>query len=283
MRKIFLLLVCLTVFGKNYAQDSVLLRGPYQPNSKYKQKLDRKLEMSVSLDVDSATLKKMEANGISNPIVQNHSFKSDAIITTGNIMKNDSFPLIAEMSLIGNNLPQNLKMILYAQVHPGESPHLDSLDLLPKMSETDSAKASLFPLLKNIFNNVQYPTTIFHVGDSTKNTTDFPMNMPGVQLTMHSVNTYRLLKIENGIAYFSINYNITMNMVGNTNTIMNGKGGGNGTGYFSYDIANGYYKQTGNNIDMNVSVKFYNPDTNEGLKMEIWENEHSQDSIEKID
>ena len=280
----FLLLLSLTLLAISAvsAQDTVLLQGPYQSNSKYQYSVTREAGLEIHFDADSSVLNRMKSKGVTNPLIQNDTIRSQAIITTGDSAANGRFALTSEISFINKNIPPGEKMILYGSATSSTVPQLDSMAILPSSEQSDAAKDQLFQVLKNIFRYTQPPDHPFQVGDTASSDITMPMNLFGIQMKMKIHSLYKLVSLKKNIASFNMDYVIDMNILGSQNIIANGGGNGSGKGNFTYDVVDKYFPVTESNIQMQAKVQFYNPAENQAIKMEMKENMHSVVRNEKL-
>lgn len=281
-RLLLLLAVSLLAVAAVSAQDGVLLKGPYQPGSKYKYSITRNASLNIQFNADSSLLNKMKSKGVANPLVEKDTIRSEAIIITGATAADGRFPLTSEISFINQNIPPGEKMILYGKATASSVPQLDSLAIVPVSKESEAAKEQLFQVLKNMFRYTQPPGHAFLVGDTASGDITMPMNLFGIRMKVQIHSLYKLVAIKKNIASFDIDYAISMDITGSQNMIANGKGSGSGKGNFTYDIVNKYFPVTESDIQMQAGMQFYNPVENQNIKMDMKENMHSVVCNEKL-
>lgn len=281
-RLLLLLAASLLAVAALSAQDAVLLKGPYQPDSKYKYSITRNASLNIQFNADSSVLNRMKSKGVANPLTENDTIRSEAIITTGDSTAGGRFPLTSEISFINKNIPPGEKMVLYGSATASTTPDLDSMAIIPSSKESDAVKEQLFQVLRNMFRYTQPPDRPFHIGDTASGDIMMPMNLFGIQMKLKIHSLYKLISIENNIASFDMDYAISMDITGSQNVIANGNGGGSGKGNFTYDVVNKYFPFNESNIQMQAMMQFYNPAENQNIKMNMKENMHSIVRNEKL-
>lgn len=264
------------------AQDAVQLKGPYQPRSKYKYSVTRNASLNIQFNADSSILGRMKSKGVANPLSENDTIRSEAIIETGQTAADGRFPLTSEISFINKNIPPGEKMVLYGNATDSTVPELDSMAIFPSSAESDAVKKQLFQVLKNMFRYTQPPSHPFLVGDTASGEITMPMQLFGIQMKLKIHSLYKFVSIEKNIASFDMDYAISMDITGSQNVIANGNGSGSGKGNFTYDVVNKYFPVTESNIQMQAIMQFYNPIENENIKMSMKENMHSVVRNEKL-
>ena len=280
----FLLLLTTSLLAVSIvsAQDTVLLKGPYQPDSKYKYSILRDVGLNIQFDADSSLLNRMKSRGVVNPLMENDTIRSEAIITTGGTATDGRFPLTSEISFINNNMLSGEKIVLYGKATSSTVPELDSLSIAPPPKGPAPVKEQMLQVLKNMFRYSQPPRHTFHIGDTASGDIAMPMNLFGIQMKLKIHSIYKLISIENNIASFNMDYVIGMDITGTQNVIADGNGSGSGNGNFTYDVVNKFFPVTESNIQMQARVQFYNPEENQHIKMNMEEKMHSVVRNEKL-
>ncbi|GGB76371.1 hypothetical protein GCM10007424_15460 [Flavobacterium suaedae] len=235
-----------------YAQKSVKLDMKYKENTVYEQVLTQTDSVAMTYGGSKDMLEYLESSGVENPTIQKNISTSNYTIQIGK-KESGKMPMSIKVHLGKDMTASGLipeELVVYGTVEEGKTPTFESIDA-PDME----------PLLKNTFLSTMQtmqkqlfiPNREVKVGESF--TQNMPLEIPmgaGQHLKMDNDITYKLVKIENGKAYFDVLYDVEMQM-DSTEGIADGSGSGTGT--FVYDIKNNFPVEVTSNITLSMQMK----------------------------
>ncbi len=249
---IFALTIFVALSFNTSAQDGLVFKVQYKPQTKYTQTMLQRSNMNMKYSGSPEFLQKLTERGMSNPTISNTQTTVETVVKTGRSSNSGVTPLTMEFikSTSSNGkkaIPDGT--IIHGTVSEGKVPLLDSIvseDLDPTF------KAGLLQGLQTTFAQLSFPEKHVKVGESF--TIDAPLSIPmaGVSIQMKTSSTYKLIGIKNGIADFDISqiYSVTSNGVGSDI-----KSSGNGTGKLTYDILNNFNVRLQMDVDMVMNMQ----------------------------
>ncbi|HZF99600.1 MAG TPA: hypothetical protein VEY71_01285 [Chitinophagales bacterium] len=252
MKNIFLLLVItMQLSCKSYSQNSVKLTIGFKPSQTYHQNMNNVMKSVVTYRGSEEVLSDLEKKGLVNPTVSENSMEMQAVMKTGEMKSDGSFPFYMEILKASSStgqkeIPDGLK-IYGSATKNNKVPKLDSV-----ASDQLSAayKQQLLQVMQNLFSQISFPEKEYKVGDTSVTKTPVAIPIGNVHVSMTVTTTYSLVEIKNGIATFDIstaysNVGISDNVLGGT---------GSGKGKMIYDVEKEYYKQYDLSTRMNMQV-----------------------------
>jgi hypothetical protein len=232
MKKIQVLI--LLFFAVGYSQDEISFRMQYQPKMVYDQVVMTSTHSkTIYLGVEKA-LEGLKDRGVKNPSIMDKKEFIKNRSKTGEL-KDNKFSFSCEFTDFPNKdvIPDGTT--IYGYVEKGNKPVFDSI-YSPKMLKL--TKDMLFNSLKDIINQLTFPEKKMKIGESFVR--EMPLKIPIADKTLNMGNTilYKLVKIEDDLAYFDIEQIYTFDASQNdSDLVANGKG----TGILIYDIKNTFY------------------------------------------
>lgn len=256
MKKYIYVLLLLVVF-KAKAQDAVVFKMKYLPGHNYNSGITMNIDCKISLAGDQKVIDQMASQGMTQPIALNMKISMGGVTKTGSSGKNGVFPLTMnykmdslKLNLGGKAIPIpatiNADVLVYG--HAGRDGKLIA-DSLGGGKAKDTSQKKMTQMMNAFQNMVKFPDRPLHVGDTFVQ--DMPFNIPvaGNSMDANSKATYKLVSIDNGMAYFDVIQNMDLNIPIKTERM---NLSGSGTGKLVYDIKNSFpadYK-------VNITLKF---------------------------
>ena len=256
MKKYIYLLLLLIVF-KAEAQDGVVFKMKYLPGHNYNGGITMAINCKISLSGDQKILDQINSQGVTQPIALDMTISMKGITKTGLPGKNNVFPLTMnykldslKLNMGGKAIPipekANPDMMVYG--HVGSDGKLVA-DSLSGGTAKDTSQKKITQMMNTFQNMVKFPDRPLHIGDTF--TQDMPFNLPvaGNSMAANAKVTYKLVSIDNGMAYFDVEQNMDMNIPIKTESMnLQGKG----TGKLIYDIENNFPSD----YKVNITLKF---------------------------
>jgi len=255
MKKNVCLLILLTSFlGYTFAQNKLILKAKYKPETAYNQTIEQSSKTEVLYSGSEDFLNKLKDKGIVNPTILIQQSKIDAILKTEKMVNDTLFPLTIEF--INSTSSDGKKAIpdgtiIYGHSSVKSMPTLDSM--VSKNMDESIRKASL-QLMQTMFSQIPFPDDkIVQIGDSFSVETPLTLPLSGMTVAMGITTYYKLLSIINGIGNFDIMqvYKMTSASQGFDLTAS-----GSGKGQMFYDIKNEFY--TKYHVDMEILMSMKN-------------------------
>ncbi len=254
MRKILFVVLLLIANTQIKAQTSVLFRIKYLPYHTYSATTKMGMKIEMDYDGDPQTLKQIKASGAQLPIIMKVETNLNSELKTRAFNLNHEVPFTMSIQQSKPILTVNgqatpvpdaaSNQIVYGKYSPNGKL---SIETIQGKVLTDSAKAAVMGLIKNIQANVEFPKFPLKVGDSFAQESDMDVPIPGFDAKMVMKITYKLLSITNGKAIFNMDF---VTAIDNKSAAagMDMKGTGNGT--FVYDIGTNYAESMNETINM---------------------------------
>lgn len=254
MKKTIIILVIILSWAINLqAQQQVLFKPVYLPQTKYTDTRDMKMVMTLgrdSLATDPFAMN-MEMN-TTNVTAMGRSINNVIPVTINTHANN------VKATMNGQDVPTlempNTAMAIYGK-YKGNVLQIDSL---AGQKMNDSVRSVVLKLVDGIQNTVVFPTNPLKVGDTF--TRDSPFTLPmmgmGSQGDITVKMTYKLISIANNTAVFDITENINANMnqvIQNQSLKMMMTGLGAGT--MSYNISKQYLSTMINTLSMSFDME----------------------------
>jgi len=254
MRKIVFVVLLLITNTQIKAQTSVLFRIKYIPYHTYSATTKMGMNIEMDYDGDPQTLKQMKASGAKLPIIMKVETNLISDLKTRAFNLNHEVPFTMsiqqskpQLTINGQATPvpdAASNQVIYGKYAQSGKIGIDAI--LGK-TLTDSAKAAVMGLIKNIQANVEFPKLPLKVGDSFAQESDMDVPIPGFDAKMVMKITYKLLSITNGKATFNMDF-LTAIDKKSAAAGMDMKGTGNGK--FVYDIGANYAESMNETINM---------------------------------
>lgn len=257
---LLLLSLCsLSVLGQ---EKKFLFKQIFKPNSEYSMMMNNDSDSHLKISGDEATTEEIEKSGVTN----NQNFKANTNceikITTSEQTKNEvpftwayekmSFEMDMNGEKIQKDIPLN-GVVITGKYVAGNKTVFDEI----KGENIDEAKKAMFnQILKNTYDNVDFPENGLSIGESFTQTYPFEMQLPtSSSLKMKINTTYKLMKVENQNAYFDLEQNFVMTADSNSDALnMNIEATGNGKGKTVFDMTNNFFSDKETDISMNMKL-----------------------------
>jgi hypothetical protein len=254
MKKTFLLnlLILFTSINAN-AQDFLIFKVRYKPQTKYYQTFTINSKSSNTFSGSEEVLKRLNEKGVKNPTTTTRFIDSESITMTGKLNSKNFFPVTMEyvkaQKLNGEEIvPQGT--LVYGKGTLDNMPVLDSV-----ASNTINAEFKKFYLksLNDLMSQITYPIKKLKIGESFIH--ENPLSMPGSKENLEMIikTEYKLVSIKNNLGYFDIKQVYSMKSEISQKDF---KGKGTGTGTMVYDIQNNFFQKYNlkNETEMDFSM-----------------------------
>ncbi|MBS1531622.1 MAG: hypothetical protein JSU01_15050 [Bacteroidetes bacterium] len=223
MKKIcVLVLLCLPFILK--AQDAVVFKVKYQPNSNYKMRGTIDMKMNLNVTGDPEVLQKLKDEGITQPATVLLGLGPDINVKTGAVASDNTIPLIMDLKIDSLNVMANGKQVpippmisekkVHIIGHTGADNTWMTIDSVNGKAAADSAKKAMGQMMSMMQQQIRFPTKPMKPGDTFTQT--IPVNVPvkgkDGNLKIDAGVTYKLNNIADGKAYFDVLPKFTMNI-----------------------------------------------------------------------
>ena len=262
MKKVILLFVGAMACAAGFSQESVTIRGFFEPNGTYTGDGSNSMNLSMKVVGDSTVLQEMaKDSSMPNAITMATNTQHKMVTTTGKMNNDSTFSVKGEnhynsrMNIMGK-IDTSIEgaIFMYGFAKRNEMPHYDSIRTLHETKRSDSESTALAQAFQDMGNSM-FPHKEFHIGDTASISITMPLQLFSLlKINIFVTQIYKLVKIENGLAYFDISASMKFGFSGKDTTIaMQGDGGtGSASGQCVYDIRNGYFKSIA--VQMNFSI-----------------------------
>lgn len=275
MKKLFLYAALCLTLTQVKAQQGVVFKIKYQPNKNYQ--LDAKIgvKANVTLTGDQDLIDKLKSQGITQPVMADANIGYGGTMKTGTLAADNSFPIAINMKLNdvslqanGNQVPIPPKATeksfkAYGHVSSDNHFRVDSAD---GKRVNDSTEKKMQKMLDFVQNQIKFPEKPMKPGDSF--TQSVPINVPvgGKEnnLKIDASVTYKLIKIEDGKAYFDLTNNVNVNFQMKQ---INAAITGTGAGKMVYSIKDNY--PVSKDATINLKIKLTSDKINADGKIDV--------------
>lgn len=271
MKVLFSLLISILLLNPAFTQKKVSIDLQFLPDTEYTQKSIQTNKQTIKYQAEQEVLDALKERGMSNPTINETKTSTKTLISTGPLEDNNKFNIKMDFTdTDGSKLPEGTK--IYGWCESGEMPELDSIDM-PGNDFNDDQKVMMLNLINKTFSQAKIPDNTMKIGSKFTYTTPFSIPIQTATLNMKIVTTYKLKKIENGIAYFDIvqKYQMETDI---ENMDMTAKGNGNGTA--TYHIQSKLMTNLLLNSEMIMHMKM------KGLEMDLIQSSISETITEKL-
>jgi len=253
MKNFIGLLILLTLFSfVTQAQNSLIFKIQYKPETKYCQTIEQTTFSEVTFSGSREFLQKLKEKGIKNPTLTNTISKIETVFKTEKSNDGLNFPITIEIVKTLNSdgkkpIPDGT--LIYGHSSNGKMPVLDSI---ASDGISEEIKKSLLQAMQSTFSQLNLPERQVEIGKSFE--VESPLSIPiaGITIEFNITTTYKLLSITNNIADFDVSQVYTMKTKLSNYSI---KGTGGGKGKLLYDVTNNYNLKYQTNNEMQMSMK----------------------------
>jgi len=258
------------------AQQNVVFKIKYLPNHVYAGAITMGFDIKANLSGDTATLKKMAAQGITQPLALSMNMKMEGATKTDAPGTNGNFPIKIgykfdnlSLELNGNAVPMPTDKLgegvnIYGHVSADGKISADSIGG-KKIADTSDEKVA--KLMNAIQKQINFPPHPMKIGETF--TQDMPLNIPmaGNNININSKVVYTLVSIADGNANFDVQQSMDMS-VPIAGASINLKG--TGAGKLVYSIKDSFATDYNTTVDMKITgqVKTLKIDATAQMKME---------------
>lgn len=218
------------------AQKNMVLKTHYTPQTTYNQTITQVNHSSVTYVGKQDFLESLKARGVENPTISADSSVINIVMRTGNQQQNKTFEV--ELEYISSLRSDGTSFIPDGTTVFGNATNSKmELDSVYSPDLDESLKKVLLQTVETLFSQFRFPDKTMKVGDVFNQ--EMPINLPIANKTLNMVitSTYKLVKIENNIAFFDISQSYTMisNITEDPMTAT-----GSGIGKFKYTLDYNY-------------------------------------------
>ncbi|HEY6159885.1 MAG TPA: hypothetical protein VI112_01645 [Bacteroidia bacterium] len=214
-----LLLFCpLVILGQ---KQGIQFKIQYLPEHVYSQTIDQTVHTEI------------RSGGDKKPRINTRQTRTQAVIKTGKL-NGSEFPVTMEFAhSTGNQEKQPIPdgTILFGKISEGKAPVFDSI-YSPDMD--NEIKKLLLQNLQSIMVQIPFPDAELKPGEKFTQEIPFSLPMAGETIVMLIRMTYKLKKVENGLAYFDIRDQVTLKKGSDKFKVSSS---GKGQGSFVYDLS----------------------------------------------
>ena len=237
MRKIIPILLLLIQFSCSTPTpkpEGLNLRVQFQPETKYLVSTIRGTETVITYSGQEIAMKELKRMNIKNPTISKVKTKTDTEMLTGERLKDGKFPISIKynktISLDGQNeIPEGT--LIFGEIINDQLPTFNTVSGTLNFDQ----QTQLLEIVRNTFDQFKFPEKLLKIGDQFSMDRPASLPMEGSEIKTVISTTYKLLRINNGMAQFEISQEYKMDPVMMDNSFI---GKGNGKGQLNYDIAN---------------------------------------------
>jgi hypothetical protein len=263
MKKIsYLIILCLLSAGVN-AQQAIKFKYGYSPNKTYTLNTKTNMDMEMTMGGDSATVAKLAAGGMKQPMLMKMDMTSEVAIKTDAATPAKTIPftmtyknLVMKTSVNGveTPTPKNplLDQVIKGAIDAESKLHIDTIT---GTVANEQMKAAMTKMVNAMQAQIKFPEKPLAIGETFTN--DIPMSIPAASINMDFAlkTSYKLTAIKDNLAYFDTMANFDMDLNTQTNGVaVGGKGTGGGPGKMVFNIKNNFPQSMIGDIDMNFNV-----------------------------
>ena len=245
------------------AQDSIIFKVKYLPETEYTTEVVATSDMLMDLKGDSATLAEIARSGMQLPMHMKGENTSTSVTRTGKLLDSGLIPYenwytnvrmkVEGMGIVKDQESPISKMRVYGKYDPAGDSEVDSITGMPSNTIT---KEQLMPILKKLQQSLVFPDRPLGTGDSFR--MEIPIEMPiaGMNpVTLKVIAVYTLKEIHDGLAKFDVVMTMEMKT---ENEKFKMDASGKGTGTSDFDINKGYLKNYYTDLDITLTMLIEN-------------------------
>jgi len=259
MKPYYLLLaiICFNALGQ--AQNEVLFKSVFHPNTEYITTMITTSKSEVKFDGSKEMLENLKANGVQNPILVESSNSVVSSIKTQELLSDDTFDAVMTYQKVHTIQTQNGQST--QQKSPLEGMRIEGkydsnnkfkVDTIIGENINEALRTTLTSTLENVQEQIKFPDYPLKQGDTFNQTLPMTIPVAGVQNVQVVIKTDYLLKeIENDLATFDITQTVELEMDIENSTIT---ATGNGTGISQYSISKEFITKYESNLTMELTV-----------------------------
>jgi hypothetical protein len=263
MKKItYLIVLCLLSAGAS-AQQAIKFKYGYMPKQTYTLNTKTNMDMEMTMGGDSATVAKLAAGGMKQPMLMKMEMASEVAIKTEATTPAKTIPFtmtynnIVMKTVVNGVETPTAKNPLLDQVIKGaiDAESKLHIDTIMGTVVNEQMKAAMTKMINSMQAQIKFPEKPLAVGETFTN--DIPMSIPaaGINMDFKLKTTYALTAIKDNLAYFDTMAYFDMDLNTQTNGVtVNGKGTGGGPGKMVFNIKNNFPQSMIGDIDMNFNV-----------------------------
>lgn len=254
MKRIGYVVVLLAVTAQLKAQTAVLFKIKHLPNHTYSATTKMGMNIEMEYDGDSTTLKQIKASGAQFPMIMKVQTDMHSDLKTRSYNLNREVPFTMtiqqskpDMTINGQAIPvpdAASMQTVYGRYSPAGKLTVEGVQ---GKALTDSVKAVVMGLIKNIQANVEFPKLPIKVGDSFAQESDMDVPIPGFDAKMTMKITYRLLAIADGKATFNMDFAV---YIDKKSAAAGMRMTGGGQGKFVYNMGMNYAESMNETLNM---------------------------------
>lgn len=219
-----------------FAQKSMMLKTHYTPQTNYNQTITQVNHSTLTYIGKPDFLENIKANGIENPTISADSSVINMVMRTGKQQKDQTFKV--ELEYVSSERSDGEKYIPDGTIIFGNATNSKmELDSVYSPYLDENLKKVVLQTIKSMFSQLKYPEKTMKIGDIF--TQEMPLSIPIADKTLNMVisSMYKLVTIENNMAFFEIIQNYTMV----TNILEEPiSASGSGKGKFKYSLDYNY-------------------------------------------
>jgi len=237
------------LFQTSFTQNTINFETSFLPESNYRQTTRTENQQVMKYKGSKDIMKALKEKGIENPTKNVTNSDMEVAMQTGKQNDRGKFPMTFEYLrfLNGNkgSIPPGTKF--YGSAGFNQVPSIDSVsgDLSAEMKQT------MIKAMEQLLENYKMPAKTLKVGESFDQITPVNMTISGINILIEIKTTYKLNKVEGGLAYFKIKQVYTFK---SDDLKFKITGSGKGKGELVYHIANRYYTSYSTNLNMQMKM-----------------------------
>jgi hypothetical protein len=257
------------------AQSKILFKIKYLPGKIYAGTTTLALTGHATVSGNDTVLKKLQSQGITQPIALNMSMKMEGNTQTGQKVADGSFPLTVGYKVDELAVTVNGKAIPIPADKMGKSMsiygHADAdgqlkADSVGGSKMKDTSQAHIAQMMNMIQKNIKFPDKPMRIGETF--TQDTPIDLPiaGSNISASSKVVYTLVSINEGNANFDMTMSMDMSVPVHGSTIHIT---GSGSGKMVYNVKNSFPTTYTTSINMMISGNITNLQINATMNMDM--------------
>lgn len=237
MKKIISILLLLIQFSCSTPTpkpEGLMLKVQYQPETKYLVSTIRGTETVITYSGQEIAMKELRRMNIKNPTISKVKTKTDTELVTAERLKDGRIPISIKykktMSLDGQNeIPEGT--LVFGEI---KNDQLPTFNTVASSSLNLDQQSQLLEIVKNTYDQFKFPEKLLKIGEQFSMDRPVSLPMEGSEIQTVITTTYKLLRINNGMAQFEISQVYKMDPVMMDNSFI---GKGSGKGQLNFDIA----------------------------------------------
>jgi hypothetical protein len=235
------------------AQEGIDLKIHFEPETDYRQLMVMKTNSIIKYSGSADAMIYLNEIGVDNPTEFEQGISIETLFSTGVEDSTGFFPI--EIEYINSDNGQGDKILpngtkIYGIGSTNEKPILHSIS---SSDLSEEYKQTLLQTIQNLMQQINFPEKYLSIGESFELITPLTIPIADVSIDMIITSNYKLNSIENNLANFEIDQDITMiSEIMEYQAFATGKG----KGFMLYDINAKNISDLKTEMEMILNVDF---------------------------